>query len=284
MPIKIKVPLHITGFWKPVYTSNDLYTGSIGAGVNITQYLALIARKSKEKVFRLNNKVLTIKTLENLYPLLRHGVEVDAHTSAPLGAGYGLSAAIALGLSLASTIINKERITLEDAAARAHIAEVRAGTGLGDVIAEYYGGLEVRVKPGPPGIGCVVKIPVDPMIRVVTVPLGRMDTSLMLQKYSSRHARIAIECVRELLRNPSLESFIELSNRFSRQFFDYRHADNLLAPLHRYLIGYYVKKRVLTIFVERDRLGDIEDYLRDKGYNVLSGRIDYSGVRIEDTA
>ena len=54
-------------------------------------------------------------------------------------------------------------------------------------------------------------------------------------------------------------------------------------PLHRYLIGYYVKKRVLTIFVERDRLGDIEDYLRDKGYNVLSGRIDYSGVRIEDT-
>ena len=283
MEVEVRVPLHVTGFWRPVYRENPLYTGSIGSGVNIHPKLVVRAKAFNKKAFYLNNKAVEVDSVNYVLAKTPCNVLVNAYTSAPLGAGYGLSGGLALGTSIAASIICREEITLENAAAKAHIADVVAKTGLGDVIAEYYGGLEIRVKPGAPGIGSIVKIPVDPSIRVVTIVLGLGSTPSMLSRYPADLSRLAESFVDRILSKPSLETFIELSQIFTRKFFDYTMVDKLVAPVKNMVLGYYVKKGVAVFFVDRDRASDLIEYFRKNSLTVIHGRIDYSGVEIVDT-
>ncbi len=284
MAVVVKVPLHITGFWKPVYSKDPIHTGSVGAGINISEKLALVANKALEKKLYINNELISFSTMEELYKLLPRGLEARAYTKGVLGAGYGLSAAISLAYSIAYTILYKEKISLEESSQLAHIAEVKAKTGLGDVIAEYYGGLEVRIKPGPPGIGEVIKIPVDPSIRIISISLGVASTRSMLESYGIEQSKLADKYLRILLNNLDLQTFLELSYNFTRQFFDYTLANKIIGLINKNnVIGYYVKKRVLVIVVDKDRLDDITSILVNKGYYYIVSRIDYSGVEIEGT-
>ncbi|WFO75062.1 hypothetical protein J4526_08310 [Desulfurococcaceae archaeon MEX13E-LK6-19] len=284
MAVEVRIPLHITGFWRPVYRENPLYTGSLGAGVNITPKIVVRARMSNAKEFYLNdNRVDDIHAVNYVFTRIPCSIRVEAWTKAPLGAGYGLSGGLALGVSIAAAIVCREEITLENAAARAHIAEVMAKTGLGDVIAEYYGGLEIRTKPGAPGIGSIVKIPVDPSVRVVSIVLGKWLTSDMLARYTPELSRIAETLLEKLIERPSLEVFIEVSQLFTRRFFNYKLIDQLVAPLRKMIIGYYVKKGVGVIFVDKDRVDDVVSYFRENKFEVIHGNIDYSGVEVVDT-
>ncbi len=82
------------------------------------------------------------------------GVNAEVNYSSPvqLGVGYGMSAALALGTALGAAVIARK--PLIKAAQVAHAIEVRLGTGLGDVIAEYYGGgIELRLRLVPPVLG-----------------------------------------------------------------------------------------------------------------------------------
>lgn len=284
MVVEIRIPLHVTGFWRPIYRENPLYTGSLGAGVNISVKTVFRARRSSTKELYLNgSRMRGVDAVEHVFTRIPCGVRIEAETKAPLGAGYGLSGALALGVSIAATIICREETTLEESAARAHVAEVVSKTGLGDVIAEYYGGLEVRTKPGPPGIGSIVKIPVDPGVRVVTVVLGRWATRNMLSKYTPELSRIAENALEKLLSHPSLDLFIELSQLFTRRFFDYMFFDKLVVNIKNTIIGYYVKKGVGVVFVDKDRVDDVASYFRENNLDVIQGPIDYSGVEIVDT-
>jgi len=57
----------------------------------------------------------------------------------------------------------------------AHNAEVNCKTGLGDVLASFHGGFEVRVKPGAPGIGTVEKISTDKISVIIDLFLTNFD-------------------------------------------------------------------------------------------------------------
>ena len=278
--MEIRVPLHITGFWKPIYTSDPVTTGSLGAGVNIEPKLVVKASVSKNSKLYLNDeRLLSVDSVNNVFSSVNGGVVVRGYSKAPLGAGYGLSAALALAASVASAVLYGGE-TIEKAALRAHVAEVKARTGLGDVIAEFYGGLEVRVKPGPPGVGEVVHIPFNPRIVVLTVPLGRRSTRVMLSEYTSELSRLAGELVEKLIENPSLEDFIEYSSMFTRRFFDYTIPDELMDGVRGKVIGYYMKKCVLTVFVEEDYAQDVEEYIKSRGFRVIRGRITQSGLEV----
>ena len=86
-------------------------------------------------------------------------VSADVHhrIGVPVGYGLGCSSAAALSLALALNEALGCGLSGEEAGRIAHRAEVRCRTGLGDVLAAYHGGFEVRVRAGAPGVGRVAR-------------------------------------------------------------------------------------------------------------------------------
>ena len=86
-------------------------------------------------------------------------VSADVHhrIGVPVGYGLGCSSAAALSLALALNEALGCGLSTEEAGRIAHRAEVRCRTGLGDVLAAYHGGFEVRVRAGAPGVGRVAR-------------------------------------------------------------------------------------------------------------------------------
>lgn len=280
--VRIRIPLHITGFWKPVYTRDPITTGSLGAGLNIDSYLIADIVRSRKFMVTLNDRDLIIPTIERVYKYLKKPVAIKAYTPAVLGAGYGLSAALALATSIGITVVYSLKISLEKAASIAHIAEVEEATGLGDVIAMYYGGFEVRLKPGPPGIGEIMKIPFDPSIKIITLILGKYNTPNMLIQYGVKQYIMADKCLRELLLYPDLQYFLELSRSFTKTFFNYSGIEKIVKPINKYLLGYYLKKKVLVMAVEKDYVNDVIDYISCKNIKYIVSSINSNGLSLED--
>ena len=282
--VRIKVPLHITGFWKPIYTRDPITTGSLGAGLNIDSYLIADIMKSSRSTIILNDKEINIPTVKRVLKYLKSPITIKAYTRAILGAGYGLSAALALAASIGTTIVYGMKISLEKAASIAHIAEVEEATGLGDVIAMYYGGFEVRVKPGPPGIGEIIKIPYDPSIKIITLILGKYDTPSMLRRYGIKQYIMAENCLKELLSYPDLQYFLELSRAFTKTFFNYNEVEKIIDPIKKYLIGYYLKKKVLVMAIEKDHINDVVEYLNHKKIRHIISSISSNGISLEESS
>ena len=224
-------PGHITGLFEICDQSPDpLYQGSRGAGVSITRGVITkvnVERSSRTSI-RINiNGVATpeadvsehvVKSFlsrqdGNFSILVEHDVNV------PIAAGYGSSGAGALSLSLALNEALDQGLSRVEAAQVAHIAEVECKTGLGTVIAETYGGLEIRVKPGAPGIGELKKIEVSRDYVVACLNFGSMPTKRVLANNTLR--QFISECggklVDELIVRATPISFMQFSREFSEQ-------------------------------------------------------------------
>ncbi len=150
--IILDVPLHVTSIWLPIYGNDPISTGSLGCGIVIRPggvRLTIMPAAGPIK-YDIDHIDLTFRKL---------GVNAEVNYSSPvqLGVGYGMSAALALGTALGAAVIAHK--PLIKAAQVAHMIEVRLGTGLGDVIAEYYGGgIELRLRPVPPqALGLLIK-------------------------------------------------------------------------------------------------------------------------------
>ena len=165
-------------------------------------------------------------------------IEVDHRVELPVGCGFGTSGAGALSLALALNAVFDLGLSRVQAAQIAHVAEVECKTGLGTVIAETFGGLEIRVQPGAPGIGEVRTIPVDDDVRVVCLPLGPVATSKALSDADARRRinELGGKLTQSLIRNPSVGNFLSFSRRFAEHI-------------------QLVKGRVARILQEADRLG-----------------------------
>jgi pantoate kinase len=161
--------------------------------------------------------------------LQQHGrvckVEVDHESMLPIGVGFGASGAGALGTAIALSSLVDSDFDSKDAAKHAHYAEVINRTGLGDVIAQTTGGVEIRTKPGAPGIGEVVKIPVNESFNIVLAGAPGLETKNVLtsKEYRGRIIKAADELMDELVTNPTVESFIHYSKQFA-------HSIGLMTP------------------------------------------------------
>ncbi len=245
------VPLHITGFWAPRRTPDPASTGSIGAGLVLEPGVTVKLRICGRSVTALNGAEVELRPLDIL--LDSWGVEacVEAWSPVPIGAGYAVSAAVTLGAAASLALVTGR--SLGDAYRSAHIAEVKASTGLGDVAAIVMGGyLEVRTKPGAPGIGSVEILPLDSDLRVVTAPLGREETSEMLSRIPGKAYEQASKGVEELLSTPSLDVFAWHAAGFSRAAGMMEgEIGELLSEACRGCPGFFVKKRVAVLLAWR---------------------------------
>ena len=216
------VPSHITGFFAAKRQDDQLRSGSIGCGLCLSLGATTIIESAPE----IPNTEIVLNGVVSEAPVSRFVVEklargpVRAKTELemPFGAGFGASGAGALGCAYALNAHFDLGLTADQAACFAHEAEVSNGTGLGDVIAQNTGGLVVRLELGGPGIGRIDRIPV-PLLPVDYVVRGPISTRDVLSDPNAMSSvnKAGVVALKELLKRPTLQNFMQLSRRFTEQ-------------------------------------------------------------------
>lgn len=222
------VPGHITGFFRIHDTSSNLLKrGSTGAGFCITAgtvtTIQLIEQDEHEVLVTYNGKRIEAEITEMVVEQVseiygkRVSATVEHKSELPIGVGYGASGAGALGTALAMNYILDSEMTPEVAAQYAHYAEVAKQGGLGDVIAQFTGGMEIRVRPGAPGIGEINRFRCESPFTVVLAGSGGLETKTVLNDKEYRH-RInerGSQLVDDMRDDPTCEQFIRASRDFA---------------------------------------------------------------------
>lgn len=221
---KAYAPAHITGFFAICDHPDPSYKGSIGCGLVlaagcVTEVSCAHGQVSPGQIV-INGNPAEGETTRYVLDRLAGSAELSVTTTfeVPVGCGFGASAAGALSTGLALNELLKRTMTVNEVAQVAHCAEVVNGTGLGDVIAETYGGAVIRTKPGPPGIGSIDRLP-HRNEQVSYVVLGAKPTRTVLaeggESTRRRITEAGKEAVNALLRKPTLENFMHLACDFA---------------------------------------------------------------------
>ena len=222
-------PGHITGLFQICdEAENPLLKGSRGAGVSITRGVVTkvrIERAPKASFeIRINGNGLESAKVSKcvinaLLPVVggNYRILVNHDINVPIGSGFGSSGAGALSLALALNEAFRLGLSRVEAAQVAHIAEVRCKTGLGTVIAETFGGLEIREKPGAPGVGEIKRIPINDDYVVACLKFGPMSTKEALtdERLRQQINNLGGKLVDELIAQPKPANFMNFSHSFA---------------------------------------------------------------------
>ncbi len=223
--IKTFSPSHITGFFEICDNKNPLYKGSVGGGIVleagcVTEVSLSEDLSHKETKIEINGVEAEANTskyvVESLAGKYKIGIIVSTVFDVPVGAGFGASGAGALSTAIALNALLSLDMTSNEVAQIAHLAEVENNTGLGDVIAETCGGVVIRKKPGPPGIGIIDRIP-HRREKISYVVFRERPTKAVLMDDSMKRGinEAGREAMKELIRKPNLDNFMLVSRKFS---------------------------------------------------------------------
>lgn len=292
-------PCHITGFFQILDQTQDvLHAGSKGAGVSLghgvkTEVKFKKAERTSTKIM-INNFVsdsaeVSEHVLDAFLIRLENAFKINVrhYVSLPIGAGFGTSGAAALSLALSLNEAFGLGMSRTKAAQIAHIAEVECKTGLGTVIAETFGGLEIRVKPGAPGIGKIKKVPISKDHIIVCLNFNSLPTKKFLtDKETRRYINKAGEkLVASLVENPEIENFMKFSRQFAEQV-------GVITKKIREVLDTTDKTRFVfsmpmfgeSVFtlIERESLPEILKIFGrfDKEARIIVSEIDFEGARL----
>ena len=156
-------------------------------------------------------EALTAKVSEKYAVKVVHSVEV------PIGAGFGSSAAGALGTALALSKALGLNLTYNQLGRIAHVAEVKCKTGLGTVGPLLFGGCGLTIEPGAPGYALLDRIPVSPDHRLVVGTFRSYPTKEMLASEEKREIinEWGRKTLKKILADPSLENFMVACKDFA---------------------------------------------------------------------
>jgi len=225
-------PAHVTGFFKAHLDDNQNNLenlGSMGAGFSIKQGVTtrvkIETRNDQKSNFEISSYgYQSDKTDVSEYVLnefLRLGefstkfFKIEHEISIPVGYGLGSSGAVALSLSFALDQALKTKLDKTTIGQIAHNAEVNCKTGLGDVLASFHGGFEIRVKAGAPGIGHVEKITTD-KISVIMICFSPISTNKFIKERLSQINGLGGKMVNRLLESKNYEHFQDMSLEFAK--------------------------------------------------------------------
>lgn len=144
-------------------------------------------------------------------------VEVDHSVQAPIGAGYGVSGAGALGAVLALSRALDLGFDREEILKIAHKAEVLCRSGLGDVGPQMLGGAVIGLEPGSPPHGEWEKIDIREDLSVVCGTLGPLSTPDLLadSSFGEKTKELGESAMNDLLSDKNLDNFLKISQRFT---------------------------------------------------------------------
>ncbi|MGB8781004.1 MAG: GHMP kinase [Candidatus Bathyarchaeia archaeon] len=295
-------PCHITGIFQIFDQSADLLSaGSKGAGVSLNLGAKTTVKVEKGPRHRLHVNInhqaadcaylserVVSAFLSRLSEAFHFEITVEHQIEAPIGAGFGTSGAAALSLALALNEALGLGMSKIQSAQIAHVAEIECKTGLGTVIAETFGGLEIRIKPGAPGIGEIKCLPISENAVVACHVFGPLSTRKYLTdaETRSRINRFGGELVNELVKAPTIINFLRLSRRFAEHV-------GLITEKVRNILNAADEAGVVCsmpmfgecafTITDVDRLGRILQVFRKDGsggHTVVS-KVDHEGVRLQ---
>lgn len=150
---------------------------------------------------------------------LPYSVEVRHMVEVPIGAGFGASAAGAMGTALALCKALDLHLTYREIGCIAHVAEVKCKTGLGTVSGIMFGGCVLVLEPGAPDHGAVDRIPISPDFHVVAGVFQPRLTSKFLESTKKRAIinDVGRKTLERILSEPSLENFLHCCRWFAEK-------------------------------------------------------------------
>ncbi|WP_321420583.1 pantoate kinase [uncultured Methanomethylovorans sp.] len=213
-------PAHITGFFCIHDHEDPRKKGSTGCGIVIDGGVVTTvtsAEEMEETQIILNEEQVggyTTRTVVNMLtdsPLL-----VESVSNIPIGCGFGASAAGALSTAYALNDVLSLNLTSSMLIETAHVAEVVNRSGLGDVIAQSFGGVVIRTTPGAPNYGTVDWIPVAGK-EVLCLTLGELDTGSVISDpdFAWRITSMGKGAMKKLMTSPTFENFMQCSRDFA---------------------------------------------------------------------
>ena len=208
-------PAHITGFFQAHRADSILDTGSVGAGFSIEAGIAAGVQVRHDGVVRgppISAYVarLFLKETGNQ----ECGADIRHIMGVPSGYGLGSSGALALSTAYALDAAFQTRVEREKLGQMAHKADIYHESGLGDVLAAYHGGFEVRVRAGAPGYGKVENIEVGEL-HVLIGCISPLPTGAYLKR-KGRWAQLGGQMVSEISREGGARKFQRMAMEFAR--------------------------------------------------------------------
>lgn len=208
-------PAHVTGFFGVEESGSAAETGSVGAGFSIQRGVTTTVEGADHDMVRPGMAQHVLEEFRRATGA-NTPVRISHEMGVPAGYGLGASGALALSTLYALDAALETRIPKERLAMMAHVSEVRLRTGLGDVLAAYHGGFEIRVRAGGPGKGVIRRLEAGNPA-VVVACLSPLSTSDFLRDRMGILNGLGGKMVAELGRNPDTETFQRLSMEFARK-------------------------------------------------------------------
>ena len=290
-------PAHITGFFKAELDQEDSkQLGSLGAGFSIQKGVKTIVTVRDATKHDISNFSIKVNGFESgdmrvselvlsKFPINEKFVDVTHEIDVPVGYGFGCSAAVALSLSIALNDALNCKLSKIEVAQIAHNIEIECKTGLGDVLASYHGGFEVRIKSGAPGIGQVKKINSKEKRDVIIICFNPISTKKFLKEKISSINGLGGKMVKKLIESNDTEEFQDMSVKFAKYV-------NVITPRMNQVINLLHKNEIKcgvalfgeTIFSlvtknEKEKVKEILKQFEDG--LIITSKIDNSGARLQ---
>lgn len=206
------VPGHVTLAFSVHRDGDPVRAGSRGVGIAIDEPVRVTVGSGTGQ--SLNGEAVAIEAVERVLGALDVDGAVRVATALPLGTGFGVSGAAALGTALAANRAFGCGRTDEDLVRTAHVAEVEAGTGLGDVVAQARGGVVLRLEAGAPPHGRLDGIPEVAPLEFRT--LGTLSTPDVLEGDTAAITRAGEAALEAVAAEPTLERAFAAGRTFAR--------------------------------------------------------------------
>jgi pantoate kinase len=213
--VRAFVPGHVTGFFTVDRDEDPTKAGSRGAGLALSDGVTVTVDPVGDSGVVFDGDRVEMEPVERVLDALDVTAAVRGETDLPLGAGFGVSGAMALGTALAANAVRDRGLSAYELATVAHGAEVQAGTGLGDVVAQRHGGAPIRLEPGSPQHNKMDAVPAQTRIEYVT--FGDLATDEVIGGDTDTLTAAGTRALSELVQEPTLDRFFRASRKFARE-------------------------------------------------------------------
>jgi pantoate kinase len=272
------VPGHVTGFSSVHRADDPTRAGARGGGIVVSDGVRVTIRPGDGEGIgvELNGEPVEFGAVSGVLRALRvSDVRVEAETSLAPGAGFGVSGAAALGTALAANAAFDRALSMDELVTVAHGAEVQAGTGLGDVVAQARGGVPLRLEPGGPAHNRVDAIPARGRVEYRTVD-GRtgVDAGQPPPDESDLRSGAAGRALSAVVGEPTLRTFMRASRRFVRE------AGLLTDDLRAVVEAVNRAGGDAAVAANGPTVFALGTGLTDAGYDAETAEIDVAGARM----
>jgi len=267
------VPGHVTGFFTVERTDDPTTTGSRGGGLTLTDGVRVTVRPAEETTVVLEDVSVEIDAVDRVLEALGVEATVIGETDLPIGAGFGVSGAMALGTALGANAVFERELSTSELVTIAHGAEVQAGTGLGDVVAQAHGGMVLRLEAGGPRTNELDGIPARPPVEYLT--LDGLDTADVIGGDTDRLSAAGGDALSRVVNEPTVKQFVYASRRFARE------ADLLTAEVRNVIEDVTAVDGEASMAMLGKTVFTLDTGLSEAGYDPEVCRVDPTGATLE---